>query len=109
MAIDAVPDDQRLAVNLSVWTNRDVLTAFVDLSADHRSIMRRRREWMGPTRVCLALWWIEAGQILAIDEGCARLQSLERFGPTQQAFTVKQPFPAPDGTAPLSLFRDEWA
>lgn len=90
------PDDPLLAVNMSVWTDVDALAAFVYRSA-HRDIMRRRREWFEAMEVYQALWWVPIGHTPAVEEGLAKLDLLERLGPTPAAFTFKFPFEAPDG------------
>ena len=47
----------------------------------------------------MALWWIPADSLPTIEDAKARLELLERLGPTAEAFTFKQPFPPPCGTA----------
>jgi hypothetical protein len=95
-AIDlhAYPDPQ-IAINMSVWTDLDALAAFVYRTPGHLEIMRRRREWLESMDVYMALWWIRSGHRPAVAEGKAALETLARLGPTQMAFTFKQPFPAP--------------
>lgn len=87
--------DPWLIVNLSVWESRETLWDFV-YGGGHLDVMRRRREWftvLGESH--LALWWIPAGEIPAIDDAVARLDHLRAHGPTPHAFTFKQPFDAP--------------
>jgi predicted TIM-barrel fold metal-dependent hydrolase len=46
---------------MSVWTSVQTLGAFV-YGADHRKVLRRRREWFQRmTGAYLACWWIPAG------------------------------------------------
>lgn len=96
--IDAVPDDPRLAVNMSVWTGIDALADFVYRNASHLAIMRRRREWLEHIAVYQALWWVPAGHIPSVAEGLAKIAHLAEHGPTAEAFTFARPFAAPDGT-----------
>jgi len=108
ISIDAIPDDPRLAVNMSVWTDIEALAAFVYRNPDHLAIMRRRREWLEQMDLYQALWWVPVGHVPTVAEGMARLQLLSLKGPTAEAFTVRQNFAAPDGT-PASPILDECA
>ncbi len=47
----------------------------------------------------MVLWWIPARTLPTLEDAKVRLDLLQRLGPTQDAFTFKQPFPAPDGAA----------
>jgi Domain of unknown function (DUF3291) len=42
----------------------------------------------------LALWWVDAGHIPGIDEAKLKLELLRQHGPTAEAFTFTQPYPA---------------
>lgn len=108
IGIDAVPGDPRLAVNMSVWIDVGALTDFVYRNHDHLSIMRRRREWLESIQVYQALWWVPMGHIPTIAEGLEKVALLAERGPTADAFTFKNPFAAPNGTAPLPVL-DECA
>lgn len=92
-------DDPNMAINMSVWTDVEALAAFAYRNLDHRSVMRRRKEWFEETKVYMVLWWAPAGTIPTLLDAKDRLARLERLGPTPDAFTFKQPFPAPDGAA----------
>lgn len=107
-ATDLKPyDDPNMAINMSVWTDMDALAAFV-YRTSHREIMRRRREWFEHMDVYMALWWVPAGHTPTIEEGKAKVELIARLGPTRDAFTFKQPFPAPDA-APIAPVLDECA
>jgi hypothetical protein len=95
--IKPFPDDPNMAINMSVWESIDALAAFVYRNMEHRGVMRRRREWFEETKVYMALWWVPAGQLPTIEDAKAKLALLERLGPTQEAFTFRQPFAAPSG------------
>lgn len=88
-------DDPRVVANLSVWTDRDALVAFVYRDAAHRSIMARRRDWFDRMEAHLVLWWVPARHRPGFAEGRDRLDMLRRDGPTPGAFTVARAFPAP--------------
>jgi Domain of unknown function (DUF3291) len=108
IGIDAVPDDPRLAVNMSVWTDLESLTSFVYRQPDHFSIMRRRRKWLEKIDVYMALWWVPVGHVPSVAEGLAKVAMLAERGPTPAAFTFRQPFAGPDGT-PAAPQLDECA
>ena len=87
-------DDPMLLLNMSVWESLDALAGFVYRSA-HRDVMRRRREWFEPMETYMALWWVPAGHRPTPAEGAARIALIARMGPTPEAFSFRQPFPAP--------------
>jgi Domain of unknown function (DUF3291) len=91
--------DDRVMVNMSVWTSVETLAAFV-FSVEHRAIMRRRREFFVPMREAFqVLWWIPEGTTPTVTEAEERLTHLREHGPTPEAFTFRTPFPTPDGPA----------
>jgi hypothetical protein len=92
-------DDPDMAINMSVWESVEQLAAFAYRQMDHRSIMRRRKEWFEETKVYMVLWWIPAGTLPTLHDAKAKLAHLEAHGPTADAFTFKQPFPPPTGEA----------
>ncbi len=98
--------DDRLIVNMTVWTSVEALGAFV-YSGLHREVLARRREWFVPTRETFqVLWWVADGHRPTITEAEDRLAHLREHGPTARAFTFRTPFPAPDG--PLVRRDDDW-
>ncbi len=101
-------DDPMLLLNMSVWTDVQALAAFVYRS-DHREVMRRRGEWFHKMELFMALWWVPIGQEPTAAEGMARLEVLRRLGPSPDAFTFRQPFPAPDEAEPPAPVLDECA
>jgi len=92
-------EDPTIQINMSVWRSLDELAAFV-YRTGHRDIMRRRREWFHEMETYMALWWVPAGHRPTPAEARVRLETLERCGPTAEAFTFRQPFSAPDAFAP---------
>lgn len=106
-------DDERMAINMSVWESLDALQQFVYRSG-HVAPLRDRKEWFeaidGPI---LVLWWIPVGHIPTVIDAKARLDILRERGPSPEAFTFRTPFPAPDApsgdvTGPDAAFCD-WA
>ncbi|MBL8549500.1 MAG: DUF3291 domain-containing protein [Hyphomonadaceae bacterium] len=108
-AVDLTPyPDPQIAINMSVWTDLDALASFAYRNSEHRAIMRRRREWFEHMDFHLALWWVRAGHLPSIGEGQAKIDLIARLGPTPEAFTFKQPFPAP-GNDRIEPILDECA
>lgn len=106
-------DDERMAINMSVWESLEALQAFVYKSA-HVGPLRDRKQWFEPIEgPVLALWWVPAGHIPTIAEARARLQHLHQHGPSAEAFTFRKPFPAPGSvsseTAGLDAPFCQWA
>jgi hypothetical protein len=101
--------DPLFAVNMSVWADADALFAFVYRSA-HAPEMARRREYFDRFDGSYqALWWVPAGHMPSVDEGLARLWRLDRYGPTENAFTFKTQFAAPGlGNPPVDMNPDPW-
>jgi hypothetical protein len=100
-------DDDRIIVNLSVWRSIEALGDFV-YATRHLDVLRRRREWFEKhARSHLALWWIAAGRIPTVAEAQSRLALLQEDGPSQEAFTLREPFPAP-GSDEAAPPEDRW-
>jgi uncharacterized protein DUF3291 len=106
-------EDERMAINMSVWESLEALQQFVYRSA-HVGPLRDRKDWFEPIEgPILALWWVPAGHIPTVDEAKDRLAHLKEHGPSLHAFTFRTPFPAPDSlpgdVTPLDLRFCEWA
>jgi len=93
------PLDPDVIVTMSVWESVEALRAYAYQSA-HLDYLRRRREWFLPHDfpASLVLWWIRAGHIPTVAEACERLE-LVAAGPSPEAFTFRQTFPAPELSA----------
>jgi hypothetical protein len=88
-------EDDRIIFNLSVWQSPDALKAYV-YRTGHADLVRQRQQWFEHSdQAILALWWIPAGHLPAVEEAKDRLQHLRTHGPTAQAFSFRQPFPPP--------------
>jgi hypothetical protein len=108
-ATDIQPfENPLMAINLSVWTDPDSLAAFVYRTA-HRDVMRRRAEWFEKMELFMCLWWVPIGHQPTPQEAIARLEILRQRGPSPDAFTFRQPFPAPDVLEPPAPILDECA
>ena len=101
-------DDPLRLMNMSVWTDPEALAAFV-YRTSHRDLMRRRTEWFHRLELFMCLWWVPVGHIPTPEEGIARLEILRRRGPCAEAFTFREPYPAPDATERPAPILDECA
>jgi uncharacterized protein DUF3291 len=101
-------ENPNMLLNMSTWRDAESLIAFVYRSG-HADIMRRRREFFErmPEPI-MVLWWVPQGHRPSIAEAIARLETLRRNGPSPEAFTFRQSFPAPDVAAdqPPKAFGD---
>jgi Domain of unknown function (DUF3291) len=99
--------DDRILVNLSVWETIEALGTFVFVSR-HAEVLRRRRDWFEQMAGAhLALWWIPAGGTPTVEEAERRLATLRERGPSSDAFTLREPFPAPGSNVPVPA-QDRW-
>jgi len=87
-------------LNLSVWHDADSLHAYT-YKTDHVDFLRRRRQWFEPVEglPVTVLWWVPAGNLPTVDEAIAKLNLLAEQGPTPDAFTFRERFEPPSGTA----------
>ena len=94
-------------VNMSVWQDIAALKTYVYYSG-HLDVMRRRREWFERmAEAHMVLWWVPKNHIPSVEEALQRLDTLREKGSTQDAFTFREPFEAPDavGKADTNLSR----
>ena len=104
-------EDERMAINMSVWESFEALQQFVYRSA-HVAPLRKRKEWFEPIEdPILVLWWVPAGRVPTVAEALERLRQLKERGPSPDAFTFRTPFPSPDGNSVVGLDAEfcEWA
>lgn len=101
--------DPLLIVNMSVWTDTESLFEFVYRSAHTPEMAKRRGYFDRFDGAYQAMWWIPRGHRPAIKEGLSRLWMLDRFGPSQKAFTFKARFPMPGQPGfPTDMGPDPW-
>lgn len=88
--------DDMLLINCSVWESVEALREFT-FHTDHLRVLSRRREWFHRmSEQHLALWWIPAGRHPTVAEAMERIALVRAHGPGPEAFTFREPFPAPD-------------
>ena len=98
--------DDRIVVNMSVWTSLEALRAFVYADRRHLEVMRRRREWFARhAEAFQVLWWVPDGHRPTVTEAEERLTLLRAFGPTPDAFTFRRSF-GPPASAPRLIVDD---
>jgi hypothetical protein len=92
-----MPSDPSRIYTLSVWESPGHLRAYA-YQSQHLEYLRRRRDWFHPhgRQAALVLWWIPAGQVPTLRQGISRLGRLQAGGPTPEAFTLRETFPAPE-------------
>ena len=99
-ALRIFPDPDML-INMSTWTSREALRAYVYQSA-HTPFLRRRAQWFERIAVpVVVFWWVSDGYQPTLAEARARHEHLCTFGPTPYAFGWRDEF------APLVVRRTE--
>jgi Domain of unknown function (DUF3291) len=87
-------------VNMSVWESVEALAAFV-YCGPHVAVLRQRRGWFEQMREAYsALWWVPAGTRPSTADAEDRIRRLRAHGPTPDAFTLREHYPAPDAPDP---------
>ena len=96
-------------MNMSVWESVEALAGFV-YSAEHRMVLRRRREWFETmSEAYTAMWWIPRGTTPTVADAEDRVRYLRAHGPTPHAFTLRIHFAPPGGaSAAPRPGRDVW-
>ena len=79
-----------IILNLTVWESVPALREFVYRGL-HRDFFRNRGEWFEPGSRT-AMWWICAGTTPTVHDAVARLDFIDRFGPSPHAFEMGQQF-----------------
>ena len=88
-------DPMRDAFNMSVWESVEALWEFT-FSGIHLDALRQSARWFAPETALDVMWWVPAGCEPTVAEGLAKLDLVERHGPTPEGFTFRRRFPAPD-------------
>ena len=91
-----VYDDPNIISNLSVWSDLESLVDFVYKNDAHKNIMRRRREWFDKMEFFMVLWWVKAGEVPSLQQAIERLEAFQENGPSAEAFTFRNDYPAPE-------------
>jgi hypothetical protein len=87
--------DPLLIINYSIWEDIESLQHFL-YKSDHVAYLRRRREWFIKSDLpTSAAWWVPRDSVPGVEEAYRRVLHLQEQGPTQKAFPVTKPWPAP--------------
>lgn len=96
-------DDPMIVTNLTVWADIPSLQAFVYRSV-HRYFLQSRRQWFARVDGSqVVMWWVEPGTFPTLADAKARLERLDRNGPSPSGFTFQKAFDR-DG-APMEVPR----
>jgi hypothetical protein len=88
-------DDEQIIINVSVWENLEKLENFM-YKTFHSEFLKRRKEWFQQYgKAHTALWWVQHGHFPTLQEAIANLDYLQKNGPTQKVFDLKNKFPPP--------------
>jgi hypothetical protein len=83
--------------NMSTWRSLDDLRRFT-YEGQHGLALKRRHEWFdAPSGPGYVLWWVPSGHRPDWVEAKGRLQQLDAYGPTPEAFTFARTFNPPSG------------
>lgn len=88
-SISAFPNPLTI-VNLTVWESVAALRDFV-YRGTHRDFFRRRVEWFEAGSQAV-MWWVIAGSTPTVEQAKARLDFIDRFGPSPFAFEMGRQF-----------------
>lgn len=88
-------DDPLLLINYSIWEDVESLRHFVNKSG-HIAYLRRRREWFEKSALpTSAAWWVPVGAEPDVSDAYRRVIHLQEHGPSETAFSISRPWPAP--------------
>ena len=88
-------NNPKVIINLSVRDSIDALKNDVYTSG-HLDILKRKKEWFEkPSSAHLAMWWIPEGQYHSLEQAKSKLDSIDQYGATEQAFNFAKQFPRP--------------
>ena len=80
---------------MSVWVSVEALIEYT-YKGTHREVFGNRHQWFQRAdQASFALWWVPAGHIPSLEEAKAKLDAVRANGPTPEAFTFANRFPAP--------------
>jgi hypothetical protein len=83
-------EDEMIIVNMSVWQDMDTLHNFTYQTV-HSYFIKSRKKWFHQLdHPHAVLWWVEDGHIPTLFEAKAKLELLEKNGPTAEAFLFQQ-------------------
>lgn len=85
-------NDEQIIVNVSVWKDIESLEHFT-FQTLHKSFLMRRKEWFQSFgKAYYALWWIPENQTPTIEQAVAKLDELQKNGPSEHVFNFRKKF-----------------
>jgi Domain of unknown function (DUF3291) len=88
-------NDEQVIINLSVWESIETLENFM-YKTFHSEFLKRRKEWFQTYgKAHTAMWWIPVGKLPTLLEAIDKLDYLQKNGPTEQVFDLRNKFTAP--------------
>lgn len=93
-------EDPKFIINMSVWEDQESLYKYV-YKSEHVDFLARRSKWFEPLSKHsdlpgLVLWWIPEGHLPTPEELKSKLEYLRDNGPSSEAFSFANSFPAPN-------------
>jgi len=93
-------NDEQVIINVSVWESLETLEAYMYKTL-HADFLRRRKEWFHSFgKAHTALWWVPAGHVPTLQEAVGKLDELQKNGPGEGVFDLRNKFPAPNLSQP---------
>ena len=80
-------DDPQMLVNMSVWESAEDLEHFV-WNTVHKKIYDKKEDWFPQMEMAhFVMWWVPEGHHPTLEEARKKLEHLNKYGPTDQAFS----------------------
>lgn len=88
-------NDEQIIINVSVWKSIETLEHYM-YKTFHSEFLRRRKEWFHKFgKAHTAMWWIPKGQIPTMEEAVEKLDYLQKNGPSELVFDLRNKYPMP--------------
>jgi len=89
---EQVFQNNSLAINMSVWKDKQALFDFT-YNSGHVAIMKRKKEWFSKMKnMHMVLWYVDKGHKPTPEEAKQRLEYIRKHGETPYAFSFRSQF-----------------
>ncbi len=79
-------DDPQMLVNMSVWESPEDLEHYV-WNTVHKKIYDKKEDWFPQMEMAhFVMWWVPEGHQPTLEEARQKLEHLNEFGSTEEAF-----------------------